>query len=135
MWLLSHLKPERYGGTAAERAPADRHEGATVEASLRAMEPELPAPAEQLLDAQTLEHELLVADMADGTLPRFLSEQRPPKSAARLEAEARAAQAARGAEACDKAQRKEELSRQEFVDMCLHIEPTAAAERSGKRYR
>jgi hypothetical protein len=135
MWLLSHLKPERYGSAAAGRAPADGQDQVTVEASLRAMEPQLPAPAEELLDAETLEHELQLADMADGTLPQFLSEQRPPKSRARLEAEARAAQEARGAAACAKSDRKEELSRQEFIDMCRYIDPTVTAERSGKRYR
>ena len=132
MWLLSRLKPERYGGTAAERAPAEGDDQVTVEASLRAMEPQLPAPAEQLLPPETLEHELLVADVADGTLPHFLSEQRPPKSAAREAAEARAALAARGEAAWEKGQRKEKLSREEFADMCRHIDPTI---RSEKRYR
>ncbi|MEA3016344.1 MAG: hypothetical protein QOI38_1066, partial [Sphingomonadales bacterium] len=87
--------------------------------------------------ADTLEHELEIADIADGALPRFLSEQRPPKSAARLAAEARAAQEARGAEAWEKARRGEgELSRREFADMCRHIDPIGmAAEKSKKRYR
>jgi hypothetical protein len=136
MFLLRHLKPERYGG-AAPAQPAQPAETETeVEESLRAMEPPLPAPPEQLLGPETLANELELAGIADGKLPHFLSEQRPPKSAARIEAEARAAEEARGAAACEKADRKEEvLSRQEFVDMCRYIDPTARGERSRKRYR
>ncbi len=139
MWLLSRLKPERYGGAAAEREqagqPADPAE-ITLDATLRAMEPQLPAPPERLLGPETLAHELDLADAADGKLPHFLSEQRPPKTPARIEAEAQAAQDARGAAAWDKVQRKEgELSRQEFVDMCRHIDPASRAEKSRKRYK
>jgi hypothetical protein len=146
-FLLRHLKPERYGGAGASAplpepaGPPGRGEPAPppeilLDASLRAMEPELPAPPETLLDADTLEHELDLADVADGVLPHFLSEQRPPKSAARAAAEARAAQEARGAEAWEKAQGGGELSRQEFADMCRHIDPIGmAAEKSKRRYR
>ena len=144
MFLLRHLKPDRYGAAAASAQPPQPGEPAEptpppeilLEASLRAMEPQLPAPPETLLDAETLEHELQIADIADGALPHFFSEQRPPKSAAREEAEARAAQDARGAEAWDKLQRGEgELSRQVFGDMCRHIDPASRGERSRKRYR
>ena len=131
MWLLSRLKPERYGATAAERQqsaqPAEPipPPELTLESSLRAMERQLPAPPEQLIGRDTLDHELSLADIADGALPHFLTEQRPPKTASREQAEAR-----------DKLQRKEgELSRREFADMCRHIDPAGAAERSGKRYR
>lgn len=144
MWLLSRLKPERYGGSAAERAqlpqlgqtaePPPPPELA-LEASLRALEPPLPAPPEQLLDPDTLEDELELADIADGDLPHFLTEQRAPKSEARIEAEARAARDARGAEAWNKAERGEQLSDREFADMCRHIDPAGASERSRKRYR
>jgi len=137
MFLLRHLKPERYSGAApAQAAPAGPPQEVAVEATLRAMEPQLPAPPEQLLGPETLEDELYLADVADGALPHFLSEQRRPKTAAREEAEARAARDARGAEAWDKLQRGEgELSRDEFADMCRHIDPAGAAERSRKRYR
>ncbi len=143
MFLLRHLKPERYGGGAASAEPApagaaraDPPAEITLEASLRAMEPQLPAPPEQLLGPETLAHELDLADVADGKLPHFLSEQRAPKSAAREAAEARAAQDARGAEAWDKLKRREgELSRPEMVDLCRHLDPAGAAETSGKRYR
>jgi len=139
MWLLTHLRPERYGRGAAPEpaaAPAAPAPEIVLEAGLRAMEPQLPAPPETLLDPETLEHELEIADIADGVLPNFLSEQRPPKSAARVEAEARAEQDARGAAAWNKCERGEgELSRQEFVDMCRHLDPTQATERSRKRYR
>jgi hypothetical protein len=143
MFLLRHLKPELYGGSGGSAPqPAEPAEPAPppeilLEASLRAMEPQLPAPPETLLDSETLEHELEIADIADGVLPHFLSEQRPPKTAARAAAEARAAQDARGAEAWEKMQRGEgELSRREFADMCRHIDPIGmAAEKSKKRYR
>ena len=143
MWLLSHLKPERYGGGAPARSgqPAQPEQPAPppeigVEASLRAMEPPVPAPPERLIGPETLADELELADVADGVLPHFLSEQRPPRTAARAEAEARAAQDARGAGAWDKLQRKEgELSRQEFADMCRHLDPAGRSEKSRKRYR
>jgi hypothetical protein len=100
------------------------------------MEPPLPAPPEQLLGPEALGNELEIADIADGKLSNFLSEQRAPKSDARLEAEARAEQAARGAAALAKAEKGQEaLSDEEFADMCRHLDPTAAAERSRKRYR
>jgi hypothetical protein len=138
MWLLSRLKPERYGtpGQPAEAGEPLPPPEIILEASLQAMEPALPAPPEQLLDPETLADEIELADIADGNLPHFLSEQRPAKTAAREAAEARAAQDARGAAAWDKLQRGEgELSRGEFVDMCRHIDPTQATERSRKRYR
>lgn len=60
--------------------------------------------------------ELGLADIADGKLPHFLSGQRPPRTAAQAEAEARTAHDARGAEALQKVERKEgELNRDEFV--------------------
>ncbi|HEX8062944.1 MAG TPA: hypothetical protein VF535_06985 [Allosphingosinicella sp.] len=136
MFLLRHLKPERYGGAAAARSAAEAPPPANVETTLRAMEPQLPAPPEALLGPDTLEQELQLADVADGTLPHFLSEQRPQKSAARLEAEARAAEHARGAEACAKLQRNAgDLSRREEIDMCRYLDPASRSERSGKRYR
>jgi hypothetical protein len=131
VFLLRHLKPERY----AAAAPAEPRE-AEVEACLRAMEPQLPAPPDQLLEPEALAHELDVADAGDGKLPHFHSEQRPPKTAARIEAEARAAQDARGKAAWEKSQRKEgELTREEFTDMCRYLDPASRAEKSRKRYR
>jgi hypothetical protein len=100
------------------------------------MEPPLPAPPERLLGPDGLADELEIADVADGTLPHFLSEQRPPRTAARAEAEARAAQEARGAEACRKAEAGEgELSRREFADMCRHLDPDSRSEPPRRRYR
>lgn len=131
MFLLRHLKPERYGGTKAAPPPEP-----SVAETLQAMEPLLPAPPDQLLDPETLADELELADIADGALPHFLAEQRAPKTAARAEAEAIAAQEARGKAAWEKAQRKEgELSRAEFADMCRYLDPAGRNERSGKRYR
>ena len=140
MWLLGHLKPERYGRPAPAppaqpEAPAPPPERA-VEASLRALEPALPAPPEQLLGPDELAHQLDLADLADGKLPHFFQEQRPPRTPAQEQAAAHAAQDARGAAAWDKLQRKEgELSREEFADMCRHIDPASRGERSKKRYR
>ncbi len=133
MFLLRHLKPERYAADALA-SPAPPPEA--VEASLRELEPRLPAPPEQLLGPDELGAALELADAADGTLPRFLSEQRPAKSPERLEAEARAAQEERGQAAWDKLERKDgELSHQEFADMCRYIDPTARSEPPRKRYR
>ena len=74
MFLLRHLKPERYAADAlAQPAPAPE----PVEASLRALEPLPPAPPEQLLGPEQLAAELEIADIADGKLPHFFSEQRP----------------------------------------------------------
>jgi len=138
MFLLRHLKPERYGASpartpAAPAAPPAPPAPIELEASLRAMEPTPPEPPERLLGPDTLAHELQLADAADGKLPHFLSEQRPPKSEARLAAEARAADEARGAAACEKP--PQELSRGDFAAMCRYLDPSAAAERSRKRYR
>jgi hypothetical protein len=69
MFLLRHLKPEAYGPDAQAAPPP-------MAKILRTLEPALPAPPEVMLDADTLEHELLLADIAEGELPHFLSEQR-----------------------------------------------------------
>ncbi|MDT8760367.1 hypothetical protein MZO42_16825 [Sphingomonas psychrotolerans] len=131
-YLLGHLKPERYGTRTPGAAP---HGTATpqpadppvLEQSLRAMEPALPAPPEQLLDPETLADELLVAEIADGVLPRFLSEQRTPKSDARLAAEEAAARDARGAEARKKHEAGGKLTDAEFADLCYHLDPVGNA--------
>ena len=134
MFLLRHLRPDRYGADAPARNRSA--EGPTVEASLQAMEPLLPAPPEQLLGLEELGHELEHADLADGDLPHFFREQRSEKSAARIEAERIAAQEARGEQAWEKLQRREGgLSREEMVDLCRYIDPTSGATRSNKRYR
>ena len=49
MFLLRHLKPERYGAAAAARSAAEKPSPADVETTLRAMEPRLPAAPEALL--------------------------------------------------------------------------------------
>ncbi len=133
-FLLGALKPERYGRQAQQHSASQAP--VTLDASLRAMEPQLPAPAEELLGTETLEDELEIAEIADGTLPSFLSEQRPLKSAERLEAEAIAAQHARGKAASEKQNNGDShLSDQEFDDMCLYLDPTQRNERGKKRFR
>lgn len=133
-WLLSHLKPERYGSNRSSEAPPGQAEPTPVlEESLRAMEPALPAPAEQLLDPDTLAHELHLADVADGVLPHFLREQRPPKSDARLKAEQAAARDARGAAAAEKSDAGGELSEKEFADLCYHLDPIGNAKPRPRR--
>ncbi|MEQ1539615.1 MAG: hypothetical protein ABL928_11870, partial [Sphingorhabdus sp.] len=132
-FLLSHLKPERYGKAArALAATADAAPPVALEASLRAMEPPMPAPPEQLLDAETLADEIEIAEIADGVLPHFLSEQRAPKT----EAQEIAAQRQRGKKAWEKQERGEgELSDDEFRDMCHHLDPTYRHDKGRKRYR
>ena len=131
-FLLSHLMPERYSKNArANPAPSPP----TVDASLRAMEPQLPAPPEELLGAATPENEYLTADISDGKLPSFLSEQRPVKSDAQLADEAFSARLDSGKAAREKSERKEELSKEEFADMCLYLDPTQRHDKGRKRYR
>ncbi|MFN3620031.1 hypothetical protein [Sphingorhabdus sp.] len=85
-FLLRHLKPERYAPDATGiAAPTSEF----LETSLRAMEPQLPAPPEALMDAEALEDSLDLADLADGFLPHFLAEQRPDSPAQRPEKQQR----------------------------------------------
>ena len=133
MFLLRHLKPERYGRDALREPPPPLAPGATLEASLRAMEPLPPVPVEGLLDAETLADELHLADVADGALPHFLSQQAPPKTGERLRAEAHAAQEARGEAAWEKLEAGEPTTTQEFADMCRFIDPLGRADRPRKR--
>lgn len=74
MFLLRHLKPERYG-KAASATPGPP---ITVEGELRAMEPPLPAPPEQLLDCDTLQGELEIADICVGALPHSCANSARP---------------------------------------------------------
>jgi hypothetical protein len=136
-FLLSHLKPERYGKAARPASDvSDAPPPVALEASLRAMEPELPAPPEELLDPETLEAEIEIAEIADGVLPQFLSEQRPPKSEARLKGEEIAAQEARGKAVWEKMVRKEgNATADEFRDMCYYLDPTQRHDKGRKRYR
>lgn len=130
-FLLRHLKPERYG--AAARAEARPPE--PVAEAVRALEPSLPAPPEQLLAPDVLADELCLADVADGQLPHFLAEQPYPKSPERREAEARAERHARGKAALEKQERGEPLTDAEFRDSCFHIDPIGATELGRKRFR
>lgn len=138
MFLLRHLKPERYGEPRAKTASAAASAPEpSVAETLEAMEPLLPAPPEQLLPPEELGDALDLADAADGTLPHFLSEQRPAKSAEQEKREAWAAQEERGKAAWEKSERGEggKLSHQEFTDMCRYLDPAGRAERSRKRYK
>ncbi|MDO7841633.1 hypothetical protein [Sphingomonas immobilis] len=123
-WLLSHIKPERYGGGGAVPATAP-----ALEESLRAMEPALPAPPEQLMPPEELEDALDLADAADGTLPHFLNEQRTPEAIADRDVEARKA---RGAAALAKSKAGQELTEEEFLDECWYLDP---ASNKGRRRR
>ena len=140
-YLLSHLKPDRYGaaardgardGDARPLAPAIDSSPApfrALEESLRAMEPALPAPPEQLLAPDDLAAELEIADVADGTLPPFLTEQRPPRSPEQVARAAARARDARGAAALAKRQAGGTLTDEEFADECFHIDPASNARR------
>lgn len=151
-YLLSHLKPERYGtrnGAPApapaapvpaefpSAAPASALDAAappvapapTLADGLRALEPVLPAPVEDLLTPDELADALALADAADGTLPQFLCEQHPPLSAAQIAARAAAARHARGAAALAKRDAGLTLSDEEFADECFHLDPLGNARR------
>lgn len=127
-YLLSHLKPERYGrARASGAAPQPAAEPVPLLESLRAMEPALPAPPEQLLGAEALAHELHLADLADGALPHFLHEQREPESDAQLAKKKAAARDARGAAALRKRQAGGTLTWEEEADECYHLDPVSNA--------
>ena len=102
---------------------------------MRALEPPLPADPARLLGPQELNDELQLADIADGALPHFLTEQRPVPSPRQAEAKARAAQEARGEAAWDKLQKGGQLGGDEFADLCRSIDPTSRADRPRGRYR
>lgn len=132
-FLLRHLKPERY---ATDMLASPAPQTVTVDACLREMEPQLPASVDQLLGEETLAGELQIAEIADGRLPNFLSEQPPEKSATQLTAEANAAQETRGKAAWDKVQSKAgELSTKEVAEMCRYIDPASRAEAPRKRFK
>ena len=135
-YLLSHLKPDRYGTARTGRDTAgnggDAQAPAAVpalEETLRAMEPQLPAPPEQLLAPDDLEDALTLAEVADGTLPRFLSETRPPKSDAQLAAEAAAARSARGAAVFARRNTGQVLTEEEVADECFYLDPVSNSRR------
>ena len=110
-FLLTHLKPERYGKA-------------------------LPAPAEDLLGADTLDDELVLAEVADGKLPHFLNEQRRAKSPERLKAERVDAQHARGAAVSKRMDRGDaNITDSEFADFCHYLDPTYRTEPAQKRFR
>ena len=126
-WLLSHLKSERYGSARSPGAGPQTVDRPVLQESLRAMEPALPAPPEQLLDPETFAFELHLADVADGVLPHFLGEQRSPRTAAQLKAEQAAERDARGAAALKKREEGGVLSDEEFADECYHLDPVSNA--------
>lgn len=102
----------------------------TLDAALRALEPTLPAPAEELLDAETLQGELLLAEVADGKLPRHLKEQRAVKSKIHERADYLAKLHARGRE-IDEARNTPDavpLQGEDFAAWCLYYDPTQAKE-------
>lgn len=129
-YLLSHLKPERYGNA---RGTGDvqpvRAAPPALEETLRAMEPALPAPAEDMMAPDELEDALILADVADAQLPHFLTEQRPPKSDARIAAEEAEARTERGAAARAKREAGHELTEEEFADECYYLDPISNARR------
>lgn len=127
-WLLAHLHPERYGAHASGAAVAAPPTTALID-SLRAMEPALPAPAEQLFSPADLADELQVADIADGALPQFHREQRPLRSDAKCAADEASARSARGADAFKRQDAGERLTEAEFADMCFHVDPSSNARR------
>jgi hypothetical protein len=128
-FLLKHLLPDRYGNAAD--ALANGKPPVTVDACLRDMEPQLPAPAETLLGAETLADELQIADIMDGKLPRHLSETRAEKTEAQRAAE----RYARGKAACEKSDAREELSDAEFSDMCFYLDAGSTNAPTRRRYK
>ncbi len=76
VFLLRRLRADRYGDDLrAAPSPGAADAPPPLAITLRALEPALPAPPEQLL-GEELPHELDIADIADGKLPEWLQEQR-----------------------------------------------------------
>lgn len=139
-FLLRNLRPERYSAAARERRGGAWPErqgasDASLDEALRAMEPEPPAPPEELVDPEQLEADLLTAEIADGTLPKFLSEQREPKSPEQERIEALAAQHERGRLAYEKQSAGEKLSEEEYDDLYAYLDPAEAALQSRRKRR
>jgi hypothetical protein len=145
-FLLGHLKPERYGRKTssvenpAPSTPALTPTAETLDASLRAMEPQLPAPPETILGAEEFEDALVLADAADGTLPQFLSEQRPAKTAEQIKMEAIKAQIARADAVMDRLTNKQpsergETSFQDMVDLTRAMDPISRNEPPRRCFR
>ena len=132
MFLLRNLKPERYGRAALADTPPPPE---PVETSLRALEPPLPAAPEQLLGPEQLDDALELAEIADGTLPHFLSEQRPQRPEPRTPDEKHAARIRRGEAAHAKECRGETLTDEEYRDLCVFHDPASRPGNSRKRYR
>jgi hypothetical protein len=146
-FLLRHLKPERYGRDALASRNLDANNldkpapsADSVDACLRAMEPQLPAPPEALMGAEELENALAIADAADGKLPHFFAEQRPVKSAECEAADKIAASQARGQAALDRLTDKADgediaLSHQDMADITRTLDPAAMNKPTQKRFR
>ena len=128
-WLLGCLKPDRYGTAArGNDGPVDPPAATpALENSLRAMEPVLPAPPEQLLAPGDLAAGLELAEIADGVLPQFLSEQRPAKTEAQVAADEAAARHTRGEAAYGRSQAGQRLTEEEHADECFYLDPAANA--------
>ena len=93
------------------------------------MEPALPAPPDELMPADELADTLELAQVADGALPRFHQEQRPPKTDAQIKAEENAARTARGKAVSARQDAGETLSDEAFADMCFYFDPVGNARR------
>lgn len=142
MFLLRNLNPERYGRDTARSSrqsdsAAHAEEPVTLDATLRAMEPQLPAPVQEFLDEDDLNHELLIADIADGDLPDMFWEQRREKTPERLKAEAMKAQYERGKTLAENWGKNgsSNMTKKDWRDMCLYMDPAQRHEKSKKRYR
>ncbi|MBS0479205.1 MAG: hypothetical protein JSR79_07895 [Proteobacteria bacterium] len=132
-WLLGHLSPERYGdgargrdacaGGAVVDAIPTPVPTPTLEESLRAMEPPLPAPPEQLLTPEEFDDALEDADAADGVLPHYLNEQRRPRTDKQIAKEEHEARMARGEAAIAKRDAGLTLTQEEFADECYWYDP------------
>lgn len=136
-FLLSNLMPERYCKEArsADRSANPAPPVESVDATLRVMETQLPAPPEAMLGPETLAGELAIADAAYGVLPHFLSEQHPPKSEVQLRAEEIAAQNARERAAAENIELRQDVSADEFRDFCHYLDPMQRHDKDCKRYR
>lgn len=137
MLLLKHLKPERYAADAlGEREPPPP----AMDLVLRAMEPVMPAPPEQLCKLDELEVDLEVADADICALPSWHNEQRPKLTEAQAKARKRAASDALGAAVSERYANKKagetvDVTDEEFLAMCRYIDPTQWNDKPKRLYK
>ncbi len=133
-YLLSHLKPERYGSArvARRRIPGDGHAGSGRKPprdgarSARAARSSCSIPRPLRTNWNSPISPTAYCRTSSANSAR-------PKSDAELAAEQAAARDARGAAALKKSDEGGELTDEEFADLCYHLDPVSNARPRSRR--